>query len=100
LVSNLIQVGNDPENTSEAHMLEELQPDTIVDKEIQRSEHQMDTSGPDCVLDGTGNGYFETTDPAHSVASPAEHQIKKPIKDPEVVAADLEMTSAMDVSTE
>lgn len=100
LVSNVIQVGNDPENTSEAHMLEELQPDTIVDKEIQSSEHQMDTSGPDCVLDGTGNGYFEITNSSHSVASPAEHQIERPIKDPEVVAADLEMTSAMDVSTE
>jgi len=64
------EVGNDPKNTSEAHMLEELQPNTIVDKEIQSSEHQMDTSGPDYVLDGTGNGYFETTNPAHSVASP------------------------------
>lgn len=76
LVSNVIQVGNDPENTSDAHMLEELQPDTIVDKEKQSSEHQTDTSGPDCVLDGTGDGYFETTNPSHSVASPAEHQIE------------------------
>lgn len=46
------EVGNDPENTSKAHMLEELQPNTIVDKEIQSSEHKMDTSGPNCVLDG------------------------------------------------
>jgi len=100
LVSNVIQVGNDLENTSDAHILEVLQPDTIVDKEKQSSEHQMDTSGPGCVLDGTGNEYFEPFLPACSVASPAEHQIEEPIKDPKVVAADLEMPSAMDVSIE
>ena len=55
----------------------------------------MDTSRLGYVLDRIGNGYPKPFLPFYLVMCPLKHRIEEPIKDPKVVASDIEMPSAM-----
>eukprot|EP01018_Ginkgo_biloba_P014281 Gb_16310 [translate_table: standard] len=99
--SNDIQIINDPQNTSDTHVLKSSQADTNIQKVGKEcTEDQMRITGTTRV--GIGSEYSEANNQVLPVTSsdepiiPVRQQIKEPIKDPEIVSADLETSSTVD----